>query len=46
MAEIARHECVGPAVHGGLEHEFVSSLKLAASIKAAGARLDGKARYG
>ena len=31
MAEITRHECVGPAVHGGLEHEFGSPLKLSAS---------------
>jgi hypothetical protein len=38
MAEITRHECVGPAGHGGLEHEFVSPLKPPASIKAAAAR--------
>jgi len=24
MAEITRHDCGGPAVHGGVEHEFVS----------------------
>ena len=46
MAEITRHECVGPAVHGGLEHEFVSPLKLPASIKAAAARLAGNTRHG
>src|SRR6516164_2478987 len=31
MAEITRHECVDPAVHGGLEHEFGSPLKPSAS---------------
>src|SRR6516165_11198972 len=40
------NECVGPAVHGGLEHEFVTPLKLPASIKAAAAPLAGKTRSG
>jgi len=36
MAEITRHECVGPAVHGGLEHEFVSPPEVAGLDQSSG----------
>ena len=36
MAEITRHECVGPAVHGGLEHEFVSPPEAAGLDQSSG----------
>jgi hypothetical protein len=35
-AEITRHECVGPAVHGGLEHEFVSPPEAAGLDQSSG----------
>jgi len=36
MAEITRHECVGPAVHGGVHHEFVSPPEAAGLDQSSG----------